>query len=178
MKKVFLPRAPSFQKPKNELEKIAMSAKTPMERAEIARDYFLSGYGCAQAVLMTFSDVTGFDADLAARMASSFGGGMGRMREVCGAVSGMLMVVGYLYGYDTPGDDTVKKEHYALVQELAGKFREQMGSIVCRELLKNPPSDPNPTERTPEFYKTRPCARMVALAARILDEYIAQHPVS
>ena len=147
-----------------------------MDHEKLAAELFVRGYNCAQAIMVAFCDVTGLDEKTACRFSASFGGGMGRMREVCGAVSGMLMVVGYLYGYDTPGDDAVKKEHYALVQELAGKFREQMGSIVCRELLKNPPSDPNPTERTPEFYKTRPCARMVALAARILDDYIAQHP--
>lgn len=147
-----------------------------MDHEKLAAELFVGGYNCAQAVMVAFCDVTGLDKDMAARLSSSFGGGMGRMREVCGAVSGMLMVAGYLYGYDTPGDDRQKKAHYALVQDLAGKFREQIGSIVCREILKNPPSDPNPTERTPEFYKTRPCARMVALAARILDEYIAQHP--
>jgi C_GCAxxG_C_C family probable redox protein len=114
----------------------------------------------------------------AARMASSFGGGMGRMREVCGAVSGMLMVAGLLYGYDTPGDDVQKKAHYTLVQELAGKFREQVGSIVCREILKNPPSDPAPSPRTAEYYAKRPCARMVLLAGQILDDYIAEHPVA
>ena len=112
----------------------------------------------------------------AARLASSFGGGMGRMREVCGAISGMLLVAGWLYGYETPGDDPSKREHYARVQYLAGRFREQVGSIVCREILKNPPSDPNPTPRTEEFYKKRPCARMVALAAEILDDYIRKNP--
>ena len=91
----------------------------------------------------------------------------------------MLMVAGLLYGYEDPGEDDVnKKAHYQLVQELAGKFREQAGSIVCREILKNPPSDPNPTPRTEEFYKKRPCARMVILAAEILDDYIAQHPIN
>jgi len=89
----------------------------------------------------------------------------------------MLMVAGLLYGYDTPGDDVQKKAHYALVQELAGQFRQQIGSIVCREILKNPPSDPNPSPRTAEYYKTRPCARMVLLAGQILDDYIAAHPV-
>ena len=98
------------------------------------------------------------------------------MREVCGAVSGMLLVAGLLYGYETPGDDVSKKEHYARVQFLAGRFREQVGSIVCRDILRNPPSDPNPTPRTAEFYKQRPCVRMVMLAAQILDEYIAENP--
>lgn len=148
-----------------------------MNHGELAAELFMKGYNCAQSVAVAFCDVTGLDVQFAARMSSSFGGGMGRMREVCGAVSGMLMVAGLLYGYDTPGDDVSKKKHYALVQELSGKFREQVGSIVCREILKNPPSDPNPTPRTAEFYKTRPCVRMVALAAGILDEYITTHPL-
>jgi hypothetical protein len=89
----------------------------------------------------------------------------------------MLMVAGLLYGYETPGDDVSKKEHYVRVQYLAGKFRDQVGSIVCREILKNPPSDPNPTPRTAEFYQKRPCARMVLLAGQILDEYIKENPL-
>ena len=148
-----------------------------MERAELAAKLFYDGYNCAQALTVAFRDVTGLEESFSAKMASSFGGGMGRMREVCGAVSGMLLVLGLMYGYDTPGDDVSKKAQYALVQELAGKFREEVGSIVCREILKNPPSDPNPTPRTEEFYKMRPCARMVMLAAQLLEEYIAEHPL-
>lgn len=147
-----------------------------MDHGMKAGELFLGGYNCAQAVVVAYCDLTGLSESFAAKMASSFGGGMGRMREVCGAVSGMLMVAGLLYGYDTPGDDTVKKAHYQLVQTLAGKFREEVGSIVCREILKNPPSDPNPTPRTAEFYAQRPCARMVILAGQILDEYIREHP--
>ena len=150
-----------------------------MDHRELAGDLFVNGCNCAQAVVVAFCDDMGLSREFAAKMASSFGGGMGRMREVCGAVSGMLMVAGLLYGYDEPGEkDCRKKEHYALVQELAGKFREEAGSIVCREILKNPPSDPNPTPRTVEFYKTRPCARMVMLAAGILDAYMETHPVN
>lgn len=148
-----------------------------MKHDEYAAELFVKGYNCAQAITVAFCDVTGLDVSFSAKMASSFGGGMGRMREVCGAVSGMLMVAGLLYGYDTTDDDTAKKAHYKLVQELAGQFREQVGSIVCREILKNPPSDPSPTPRTEEFYKVRPCARMVVLAAQILDAYIAEHPL-
>ena len=148
-----------------------------MDHATYAAELFLKDYNCAQAVAVAFCDVTGLEPKLAARMAAPFGGGMGRMREVCGAVSGMLMVLGNLYGYDTPDSDEIKKEHYALVQELAGKFREENGSIICREILKNPPADPNPTPRSAEFYQARPCARMVMLAARILDEVIASHTV-
>ena len=147
-----------------------------MDHGERAAELFLQGYNCAQAVVVAFCDVTGLEPDFSAKMASSFGGGMGRMREVCGAVSGMLMVAGLVYGYDTPGDDVSKKKHYTLVQELAGRFRQEIGSIVCREILKNPPSDPNPTPRTAEFYAKRPCARMVLLAGRILDEYMAECP--
>lgn len=144
-----------------------------MDRSIYAAELFLEGYNCAQAVAMAFGDVTGLDKGYCAKMASSFGGGMGRMREVCGAVSGMLLVAGLLYGYDDPADDEKKKNHYALVQELAGKFREQAGSIICREILKNPSSDPNPSPRTQEYYRQRPCARMVMLATEILEQYIA-----
>lgn len=144
-----------------------------MDHSIYAAELFLKGYNCAQAVAVAFCDVTGQTPEQAAQLMSSFGGGMGRMREVCGAVSGMLMVAGHLYGYSDPTDEAGKMAHYALVQELAGKFRQQVGSIVCRDILKNPPSDPSPTPRTEEFYKVRPCARMVVLAAQILDEYIA-----
>ena len=148
-----------------------------MDHGKYAAELFMQGYNCSQAVAVAFCDVTGLTPGQAARLASSFGGGMGRMREVCGAVSGMLLVAGILYGYETPGDDASKRIHYARVQELAGKFREKTGSIVCREILKNPPSDPNPTPRTEDFYKKRPCARLVCLAGEILDEYLENHPL-
>lgn len=141
-----------------------------------AGELFLQGYNCAQAVVMAFSDVTGLEETFSARLSSSFGGGMGRLREVCGAVSGMLLVAGCLYGYSAPGNDEEKKAHYVLVQTLAGRFRERVGSIVCREILKNPPSDPKPSPRTEEFYTKRPCARFVILAGQILDEYIKENP--
>ena len=149
-----------------------------MNHSEKAAELFMTGSNCAQAVVLAFGDLTGLSADFAMKMSSSFGGGMGRLREVCGAVSGMLMVLGLLYGYTENGeDDCNKKACYAIVQDLAGKFREEVGSIVCREILKNPPSDPMPTPRTAEFYKTRPCVRMVMTAARILDDYIEAHPI-
>ena len=149
-----------------------------MDHAYKAGELFLSGSNCAQAVIVAFSDITGMDEKTSARISSAFGGGMGRMREVCGAVSGMLMVLSLLYGYEEPGEnDCNKKRLYKEVQDLAGKFREEVGSIVCREILKNPPTDPNPTPRTAEFYQKRPCARMVMTAARLLDEYIVEHPI-
>ena len=148
-----------------------------MDHSMYAAELFMQGYNCAQAVTVAFSDVTGLDKETSAKIASSFGGGMGRMREVCGAVSGMLMVAGLLYGYDDPKADAAKKELYNLVQAQAGAFREEVGSIICREILKNPPSDPNPSPRTAEYYAQRPCARMVFTAAKILDDYIAQNSI-
>ena len=148
-----------------------------MDHVTLAGDLFLEGFNCAQAVAVAFTDVTGMDKKQAAMLAAPFGGGMGRMREVCGAVSSMLMVASMLYGYDDEKDDKTKKELYKIVQNMAAQFREAKGSIICRELLKNPPSDPNPSPRTAEYYKQRPCARLVVLAAQILDEYIEQHPI-
>ena len=147
-----------------------------MDRGIQAAELFLSGYNCAQAVAVAFHEELGLTEQQAARMVSAFGGGMGRMREVCGAVSGMLFVLGSLYGYDTPGDDVRKKELYSRVQALAAGFRAENGSIICREILKNPPSDPTPSPRTAEYYAKRPCARMVLTAASILDDYIKEHP--
>ena len=148
-----------------------------MDHSILAAELFLQGYNCAQAVAVAFADVTGMDKKEAAKLAAPFGGGMGRMREVCGAVSGMLMVLGTLYGYDNADDDSKKKELYQQVQALAEQFKEENGSIICRDLLKNPPSDPNPSPRTAEYYAKRPCARMVMTAARLMDEFIAQHPL-
>ena len=147
-----------------------------MDHGLKAAELFLSGYNCAQAVAVAFTDVTGLTEAQAAKMASAFGGGMGRMREVCGAVSGMLMVLSYVYGYDTPGDDISKKRLYGQVQALAAAFRAENGSIICREILKNPPSDPNPTPRTAEFYAKRPCAQMVMTAARLLEQFMEENP--
>ncbi len=146
-----------------------------MDHGEEARRLFMTGYNCAQAVFCAFRDETGMDLDAAARLSSSFGGGMGRLREVCGTVSGALLALGILRGYADPRDPEAKKAHYALVQEYAKRFRERNGSIVCRELLKNVPVKPGgePEERTPEFYLRRPCLRLAGEAAEILDEMLA-----
>ena len=148
-----------------------------MDHGMKAAELFLGGYNCAQSVAVAFCDVTGLEEKFTAKMVSSFGGGMGRIREVCGAVSGMFFVLGYLYGYDTPGDDVSKKQLYTQVQELAAEFRAECGSIVCREILKNPPTDPNPSPRTAEYYKTRPCALMVKTAADLMEKFIEEHPL-
>ena len=138
-----------------------------MERHdERAYELFLSGCNCAQAVLLAFAPDAGF------------GGGIGGMREVCGAVSGMLMAAGLLYGY-TPGDRAGKSEHYARVRELSERYREENGSIICRELLglAGQTAGQQPSERTAEYYKKRPCPELCRMAASILDDYIAAHPI-
>ncbi len=146
---------------------------------EIARAYFLDGYNCAQSVLMAFCDDLNLDPKTAALISSPFGGGMGRLREVCGAVSGMFMAAGLFCGYDSHEDDTAKKELYALVQELAQRFQERNGSIVCRELLglDHKKDVPNPSARTEEYYKKRPCADLVADAAEILENILAERGI-
>ncbi|MBQ3489700.1 MAG: C_GCAxxG_C_C family protein [Clostridia bacterium] len=167
-----------------------------MDRGTLAKEYFLKGYNCSQAVLLAFSDRTGLDENTAARIASSFGGGMGRMREVCGSFSGMLLVFGILRGYDA-ADATAKedkKTQYECVQELARRFREEFGSIICRELLTGSAqmqikageradseqisamlSDSAiPTQRTEAYYKKRPCPELVEEGARILEAYLEE----
>ena len=148
-----------------------------MDHGMKAMELFVEGYNCAQAVAVAFCDITGLDEKTTARMVSPYGGGMGRLREVCGAVSGMFFVLGYLYGYDNADADETKKELYGRVQDLAGQFREKCGSIICRELLDNPPSDPNPSPRTAQYYKDRPCAILVKTAAELMDDFIAAHPL-
>ncbi|MBQ5396161.1 MAG: C_GCAxxG_C_C family protein [Alistipes sp.] len=144
------------------------------ERSERARDYFTSGYNCAQAVFLAYRDIAALDKELAATISAPFGGGMGRLREVCGAVSGMTMVAGFLSPNQLPNDNENKKQCYATVQSLAEAFRQENGSIVCRELLglAQQKDDPTPSPRTGEYYKRRPCAEYVAIAARIVGEKI------
>lgn len=147
-----------------------------------ARELFLGGYNCAQAVFAAFSDLTGLDERTALAVSSSFGGGMGRMRETCGAVSGMLMALGALRGGDcnahaNGGAD--KSAHYARVRSLVGKFKDENGAYICRELLGLPAgaSGGEPERRSPEYYRRRPCVELVGCAARILDEYLAETEV-
>ena len=146
----------------------------PQERAEQAREYFTAGYNCAQAVFLAYRDITGIEEELAATISAPFGGGMGRLREVCGAVSGMTMVAGFISPNPQPNDNENKKNCYATVQSLAEEFRAENGHIVCRELLglTQQKDDPTPSPRTGEYYKRRPCAEYVAIAARILGEKI------
>ena len=145
-----------------------------MTRREAAIDNFRKGYNCAQSIVLAFEDMFPVDKTLLLKMASSFGGGMGRLREVCGSVSGMFMTAGLLYGYDGPETGDVKADHYARIQELARRFEGKNGSIVCRELLNlNVRHDkPVPEERTDEYYKKRPCPELIGDAAEILEKYI------
>lgn len=150
-----------------------------MNHSEHARALFLQGYNCAQSVAGAFCEELHLPFDTVVRLSSSFGGGMGRMREVCGAVSGMFLVAGLLYGYADPTDRDAKTAHYARIQLLAAQFCERFGSIVCRELLGAEGQDHShiPFARTDTYYKKRPCADLVANAAEILSDYIAAHPI-
>ncbi len=142
---------------------------SPEEYGKKAKALFEEGYNCAQSVVLAFEDMTKLDKKTAAMLSSSFGGGMGRLREVCGAVSGMFAVVGVLKGYDDPKATDEKAEHYATIQSLAYSFKEENGSYICRELLELPgASEPTPEKRTTEYYKRRPCADYVECAAVIL----------
>lgn len=147
-----------------------------MTKAEKARQYFKDGYNCCQAVVLAFSDELGIDEKSALAIASSFGGGFGRLREICGAVSGMGIVAGMKYGYTSPEANTTgeKAAHYALIQEMAKKFEEKNGSIICRTLTGIEKGTPVPDSRTPEYYKKRPCDELVYDAADILEKLIAE----
>lgn len=142
-----------------------------------AMNLFKQGYNCSQAVFLAFNDkTTGLDEESALKIASSFGGGMARLREVCGAVSGMFMTAGILYGYSNPNDNKEKTEHYKRIQKLAEKFKSQNGSIICRELLGlgNGADKPVPELRTEAYYKKRPCVELVGCAAAIMEDYIRE----
>ena len=147
-----------------------------MDHRILAEQNFEAGCNCAQSVLLAFSDLTGLDDKTALAISSSFGAGMGRLREVCGAVSGMFMVAGLLYGGKASQEE--KAAHYERLQLLAARFREKNGTYLCRELLAGVPvtSGAAPEARTAEYYKTRPCKHLCGDAAELLDQYIAGHP--
>ncbi len=146
------------------------------EKEKRARELFRSGYNCAQSVFCTFCDETGMKFEDALKLSSSFGGGMGRLREVCGAVSAMFMIAGILYGYTSPNNDEIKGQHYTLIQELAEKFKQKYDTIICRELLglEEKQDSPIPSKRTQEYYENRPCENFIGFAAQIIEEMIEQ----
>ncbi|HOU51346.1 MAG: C_GCAxxG_C_C family protein [Smithella sp.] len=144
-----------------------------------ATAFFKQGYNCAQAVLLAFADDLKMDKNTVIKLTSSFGGGMGRLREVCGAVSGIFMVAGMFWGYTDPDNNRAKAEHYRRIQKLASQFKEIHGSIICRDLLglTEKPDNPIPESRTVNYYKKRPCVQLVGDATRILEEMIRQEEI-
>jgi len=146
------------------------------EKSEKAKELFKSGYNCSQSVLGVFCEELGMDFETAMKISMPFGGGMGRMREVCGTVSGMFMAAGLMFG---DLDSSSKAEMYKRIQDLAAKFKEQNGSIICRELLQGVESStsPIPSERTETYYKKRPCVDLVGDAVEIFESYIKEQQV-
>lgn len=143
-------------------------------RVDKARELFHQGYNCAQAVVLAYCDVFRIEEATAASISAPLGGGMGRLREVCGAVSGMFLIAGLLYRDTDPTDTAKRRTVYSAVQELAGKSKELNGSIICRELLAldHKSDGPVPEPRTAAYYRRRPCAEYVAQAARLVGEKI------
>lgn len=148
-----------------------------MSKGDIAKQNFLNGYNCSQAVLIAFCEDFGLEKETALKISEPFGGGMGRMREVCGTVTGMFMVIGLAMGNSDAKDGSTKKNVYKSVQELAEKFKQDNGSIICRELLGLQKANKEsyvPSERTTEYYKKRPCPELCKYAADILEEYLKE----
>ena len=143
-------------------------------KSDVAMALFRNGANCAQAVVGAYAEECGLEFDQAMRLASSFGAGMGRLREVCGAVSGMLMVIGLKEGYCDLKCKASKDQHYARVQALAAEFKGKTGSLICRELLglSKEADAPVSEERTEEYYRKRPCADLVGLAAQLVEEHL------
>lgn len=139
--------------------------------SEKAVDNFKHGYNCAQAVLLAFAKELNLEPEFALKLASSFGGGMGRLREVCGAVSMMFLIAGILNGYTEPNNDSVKAEHYKLIQDLAQEFKSRHGTIICRELLglESGADSPIPSKRTEQYYKERPCGAFIKTVSEIIE---------
>lgn len=148
--------------------------------AKKAMELFKEGYNCAQAVFLAFTDRYEMDETIALKLSSSFGGGMGRLREVCGAVSGMFMVAGVLYGYESPEAFEEKTKHYERIQQLAEQYKKFTGSIICRELLGlDVKKDSHvPEKRTNEYYNKRPCVKMVGIGAMLMEKYIINNEVT
>ena len=150
-----------------------------MSKGDIAKGYFEQGYNCSQSVALAFADEVGMDGKLIARLTGGFGGGMGRMREVCGTVSGTAFVLSALYGYSDPTDADAKAQLYADVQKVAGEFKDKNGSVVCRDLLgltQDGFDNPQPEKRTDTYYRKRPCGDLVKMSADLLEKFIADNP--
>jgi C_GCAxxG_C_C family probable redox protein len=146
------------------------------KRVERAKELFRQGFNCSQSVCAACADLYGMDEQTALRVAASFGGGIGRMRQTCGAACGMFVLAGLENGSAIPGDAEGKKKNYALVQELASQFKAENGSLICSELLgiAPKPQEPTPEARTEAYYHKRPCVDMVASAVRIYLKTLKQ----
>ena len=152
-----------------------MEAKELDERVVKAVENFMDGYGCCQSVVAAFADIYGLDDTLAKKIAAGFGGGVGRMRMMCGAVSAIVMLVGLDCGQTEGSDRDGKAACYKVVQELLAKSKEENGSLICAEILgMKGQSTFVPSERTAEYYKRRPCAAKVESAARIFANYLKE----
>lgn len=145
-----------------------------MNRQDKAEELFRKGYNCSQSVFAAFADVLDMSVEEAAKIASPFGAGFGKLREVCGAVTGMTLAAGYLKGYDDPEDYESKKKLYALIQKMCAEFEEREGSIICRELLglQKGEDRAEPSIRTEEYYQSRPCIGACRAAAGIAEKYL------
>lgn len=145
-----------------------------MTHAEKAVALFKEGYNCAQSVFLAFEDMYDIEHDTAMRLSSGFGAGMGKLREVCGCMTGAFMAAGLLCGYSDVTDAEAKKNTYAVIQKIAGAFEKEKGTLICRELLglKKGEDLEEPAVRTEEYYRTRPCASMCGLAAKLVDDYV------
>lgn len=145
-------------------------------RADRAEALFRQGFNCSQSVFAAFADVAGMSVEEAAQLASPFGAGFGKLREVCGAVSGMTMLAGKLKGYSDPEAREEKVELYKLVQKMCAEFEEKEGSIICRELLGLEKGEDlgEPAVRTEEYYRSRPCVGACRTAAEIAEKYLLQ----
>lgn len=147
-----------------------------MTKQEQAQEYFRNGYNCAQSVFATFCQDLGMDLKTGLKLSSSFGGGMGGLRQVCGAVTAMFMIAGLKYGYTDANDINLKNQHYKLIQGLAKQFTDKFGSIICKELLMsiaNIKKDVSmPEKRTSEYYKVRPCEMFVVYATELIEKML------
>ena len=156
---------------------ITLSPQEIEQRVAQAVSLFKEGYNCSQSVVAAYDDLYGFTREQALRMSASFGGGIGRMRETCGAACGMFLLAGLQTGATDGADREGKAANYALVQQLAGRFREENGALRCADLLglsRQEPVVSTPEARTPQYYAKRPCAKMVESAARIWGEYLCR----
>lgn len=149
-----------------------MSENEIIQRQDKAEQFFRQGFNCAQSVVAACADIYAIDTDFALRVAASFGGGIGRMRQTCGAACGMFILAGLHNGSTTPHDNDGKMNNYQTVQNLAQLFKQDNGSLLCAELLglAKPEQSPEPEKRTDTYYKKRPCVEMVRSAVRIYCE--------